>query len=75
MEPFKTGGIYLNFTPEGDERLPDSFGAAKYARLVALKDKYDPTNMFRFNQNVPPSGARLGPPPEHATGSTSAYSE
>jgi FAD/FMN-containing dehydrogenase len=58
MEPFKTGGIYLNFTPEGDERLTDSFGAAKYARLVALKDEYDPTNMFRFNQNVPPSGAR-----------------
>jgi FAD/FMN-containing dehydrogenase len=58
MEPFKTGGIYLNFTPEGDERLPDSFGAAKYARLVALKDKYDPTNTFRINQNVPPSGAR-----------------
>jgi FAD/FMN-containing dehydrogenase len=64
MEPFKTGGIYLNFTPEGDERMPDAFGPAKYARLVALKDKYDPTNMFRFNQNVPPSGRSAGPPPE-----------
>jgi FAD/FMN-containing dehydrogenase len=56
MEPFKTGGIYLNFTPEGDERMSDAFGAGTYERLVALKDKYDPTNMFRFNQNVPPSG-------------------
>jgi FAD/FMN-containing dehydrogenase len=31
------------------------FGAEKYARLVALKDKYDPGNLFRINQNIAPS--------------------
>lgn len=52
MEPFKTGGVYLNFSPEGDERLVDGFGAAKYERLVALKETYDPSNIFRFNHNI-----------------------
>jgi len=57
MEPFKTGGVYLNFSPQGDERLLDGFGAVKYARLVALKEKYDPTNLFRFNHNIRPGSA------------------
>ena len=56
MEPFKTGGVYLNFSPEGDERLIDGFGAAKYARLVALKKEYDPSNIFCFNHNIRPGG-------------------
>ena len=53
MRPFATGGAYLNFTPE--ERVRDAFGAAKYERLVALKDRYDPDNIFRLNQNIKPS--------------------
>jgi FAD/FMN-containing dehydrogenase len=56
MDPFKTGGVYLNFSPEGDEHLLDGYGRQKYSRLVALKDRYDPTNMFRFNHNVRPNG-------------------
>src|SRR5262249_36246810 len=40
MAPFGTGSAYLNFTPESD-RVRDAFGAAKYERLVALKDRYD----------------------------------
>jgi hypothetical protein len=52
MEPFKTGGVYLNFTPPGSERLPDAFGSAKLRRLADLKRRYDPTNVFRFNHNI-----------------------
>ncbi len=54
MRPFSTGGAYLNFTPEAD-RVRDAYGAEKYERLVALKDKYDPDNLFRLNQNIQPS--------------------
>ena len=54
MRPFGTGGAYLNFTPEAD-RVRDAYGDAKYERLVALKDKYDPENVFRMNQNIKPS--------------------
>lgn len=53
MRPFTTGGAYLNFTAE--DRLRDAYGAAKYARLVALKDRYDPDNLFRLNPNIKPS--------------------
>jgi FAD/FMN-containing dehydrogenase len=54
MRPYSTGAAYLNFTQEED-RVRDSYGAAKYDRLVALKDKYDPDNLFRLNQNIKPS--------------------
>jgi hypothetical protein len=54
MRPFSTGAAYLNFTADGD-RVRDSYGAEKYERLVALKDKYDPENLFRGNQNIEPS--------------------
>ncbi len=47
----------LNFISEvSDDRVRSAFGAEKLARLVALKDKYDPTNLFRMNQNIRPSG-------------------
>jgi FAD/FMN-containing dehydrogenase len=55
MHPFSTGAAYLNFTPE--DRVKDAYGAAKYAKLVALKDRYDPENVFRLNQNIKPSRA------------------
>ncbi len=54
MRPFGTGGAYLNFTPEAD-RVRDAYGDEKYERLAALKDKYDPDNVFRMNQNIRPS--------------------
>ena len=42
----------------GDERVRATYGDEKYARLVALKDKYDPENLFRLNQNIKPSSAQ-----------------
>jgi FAD/FMN-containing dehydrogenase len=54
MKPFATGAVYLNFTPDSD-RVRDAYGSEKYERLVALKDKYDPENLFQHNQNIKPS--------------------
>jgi FAD/FMN-containing dehydrogenase len=56
IEPSLTGGSYVNFLPEeGEERVRTSYGERTFARLQALKDEYDPSNLFRLNQNVPPS--------------------
>ena len=54
--PFATGGVYVNFmTEEESQRVQSAYGDS-YERLVQLKKAYDPTNMFRLNQNVSPSG-------------------
>ena len=53
IQPFGTGGVYLNFMADED-RVPAGYGAGKYERLVDLKRKYDPDNVFRFNQNIKP---------------------
>jgi len=55
LQPFSAGGGYTNFMSEDDaHRVGDAFGAAKYARLVELKRRYDPENAFRLNQNIRP---------------------
>ncbi|WP_339106160.1 FAD-binding oxidoreductase [Haloterrigena salinisoli] len=57
MRQFSDGSVYLNFPgflEEGDDMMRSTFGPA-YERLVALKDEYDPTNLFRLNQNIAPS--------------------
>lgn len=55
MEPYASGGVYVNLLGvEGEERVRAAYGA-NYDRLVALKDKYDPTNFFRLNQNIKPT--------------------
>ena len=58
MAPHATGGVYVNFMPE-DETARVRTGAygANYERLAKLKAKYDPSNLFRLNQNVAPSGS------------------
>ena len=56
--PHATGGVYVNFMPEDEiDRVSSAYGA-NYARLTALKAKYDPGNLFRLNQNVRPSAQR-----------------
>jgi FAD/FMN-containing dehydrogenase len=48
-------GVYVNFLEnEGAERLRDAYPPATLARLAEIKRKYDPQNMFRFNQNIRP---------------------
>jgi FAD/FMN-containing dehydrogenase len=55
--PATTGGTYLNFEPGTTLRdVKAGFGEDKYTRLVALKDRWDPTNLFRSNHNVAPTG-------------------
>ncbi len=55
MQPFATGVYVNNLGAEGDDRVRAAYAPATYARLVALKDAYDPTNLFRLNQNIRPS--------------------
>jgi FAD/FMN-containing dehydrogenase len=52
-------GAYVNFLgDEGDERVRDAYPGSTWDRLAAIKRRYDPTNVFRMNQNVPPEGSR-----------------
>ncbi len=57
MHPLSGGSSYLNFLgDEGEDRVRAAYGATHYRRLVELKKKYDPTNLFRLNQNIQPKG-------------------
>ena len=58
LKPWSTGAAYLNFLgDEGMSRIEASFGPEKFARLQQLKAKWDPDNVFRHNQNIPPAPA------------------
>ncbi|WP_454807183.1 FAD-binding oxidoreductase [Paraburkholderia fungorum] len=53
--PFALGSVYVNFmTQEEGGRVADAYGP-NYERLVAVKHRYDPQNLFRHNQNIRPS--------------------
>ena len=58
VRPFTTGSDYVDQigleTQEGSERIKAAYGA-NYERLVAVKNTYDPTNLFRHNQNIRPT--------------------
>jgi FAD/FMN-containing dehydrogenase len=53
-------GVYSNFLEaEGDARIRAAYPNGTYERLADVKRRYDPTNLFRLNQNIPPSGSAL----------------
>ena len=55
IEPCSIAGAYVNFLgEEGEERTRSAYRES-YARLVALKNSYDPSNFFRLNQNIEPT--------------------
>jgi hypothetical protein len=50
------GAVYVNFVgDEGEARVHDAYPVATWERLVAVKAKYDPTNLFRRNHNIAPN--------------------
>jgi FAD/FMN-containing dehydrogenase len=57
VKPQAAGGVYVNFMSQDEtqDRVVAAYGRDKYRRLVSLKNQYDPTNVFRFNQNIVPS--------------------
>ena len=56
LHPHSAGGAYVNFMmEEGEERVKATYGA-NYERLSTIKQKYDPANLFRVNQNIKPAG-------------------
>lgn len=58
LHPYSAGGAYVNFMmEEGQDRIKATY-RDNYERLVAVKSKYDPGNLFRVNQNIKPTGAR-----------------
>ena len=55
LHPYSAGGAYINFMmDEGEDRIKATYGN-NYERLVKIKNKYDPNNLFRVNQNIKPS--------------------
>jgi len=57
LEPSATGGAYVNFLGSGDDAIRTVYPPATYERLSRLKEAWDPTNLFRLNQNVRPRSA------------------
>jgi hypothetical protein len=49
-------GVYVNFLgDEGEGRIREAYPGSTWERLAAVKARYDPTNLFRLNQNIRPT--------------------
>lgn len=57
MRPFMAAGSYVNYLEEEGDPLARAAYGPNHERLVALKNKYDPTNFFHMNHNIRPSQA------------------
>lgn len=57
IRPYSTGGAYVNYLSEGED-VHAAYSDARFQRLAAIKAQYDPANLFRFNQNIPPAKDR-----------------
>jgi FAD/FMN-containing dehydrogenase len=57
VQPYSTGGVYVNFLTEeeGADRIQQAYEPHIFQRLAEVKAKYDPSNFFRLNKNVPPA--------------------
>jgi FAD/FMN-containing dehydrogenase len=56
MQPYSTEAVYVNYLDTDDaDRVRSAYGAATYEHLQLLKEKYDPENFFRMNQNIGPA--------------------
>ncbi|MBA3869594.1 MAG: FAD-binding oxidoreductase [Anaerolineae bacterium] len=54
--PQSEGGVYVNFlAEEGEARIREAYPGTTWDRLAMIKAQYDPTNLFRLNQNIPPA--------------------
>jgi FAD/FMN-containing dehydrogenase len=62
MQQYASDGVYVNYlgteSDEGSNRLQAAYGTDKYEKLLRLKNRYDPTNFFRMNQNIHPNNAK-----------------
>ncbi len=60
LAPFSSGTYVNTLGDDGTEGVRTAYPPDTLARLTALKDRYDPDNVFHLNQNIPPSSARAG---------------
>jgi FAD/FMN-containing dehydrogenase len=63
LSAYGADAMYVNFTGDaGEDKVRASYPPQTYTRLVAVKDRYDPTNLFRLNQNILPTGTNASAP-------------
>lgn len=56
MQPYSSEGLYMNYEADiTDQKVHAAYGPEKYDKLLSLKKKYDPENLFRLNQNIKPT--------------------